>query len=90
MAPSCTRIFRGGRVNAGASAGTEGLSVREVLDTRVDVTSLTSPMMWTAKEKHKELMRMDYLQLQLRIRAEENCFIYMFYTYTMLRVFSLK
>lgn len=51
VAPSCTRIFRGGRVNAGASAGTGGLSVREVLETRVDVTSFTSPMMWTAKEK---------------------------------------
>lgn len=86
VAPSCTRIFRGGRVNAGASAGTEGLSVREVLDTRVDVTSFTSPMMWTVEEKNKELMRMNYLQLQLRNRTEENCYIYIYmyiiYIYT--------
>lgn len=51
VAPSCARIFRGGRVNAGASVGTGGLSVREVLETRVVVTSFTSPIMWTAKKK---------------------------------------
>lgn len=39
-------------MNAGASAGTGGLSIREVLETRLGVTSFTSPMMWAVK-RHK-------------------------------------
>lgn len=72
VAPSCTRIFRGGRVNAGASAGTGGLSVRDVLETRVDVTSFTSPMMWTVKEKKVVIQKLWWLITYITVTAKNH------------------
>lgn len=94
VAPSCTRIFRGGRVNAGASAGTGGLSVRDVLETRVDVTSFTSPMMWTVKEKKVVIQKLWWLITYITVTAKNHIRSRLSCMYTtfiyIVKVFSLR